>query len=75
MKKRIIQHANGKWGAQRRAVWFLRWTYLSKDKDYYVWRGWEYVVRYCLVDSREEAIELIKAIDDFIIYRENVEWP
>jgi C1A family cysteine protease len=52
----IIETGDGKFIVRKFS--FPLWGYVGKDG--YVWHSWEYVRKYCTVDTEEEAREIVK---------------
>lgn len=53
----IIETDDGKFMV--REFTFPLWGYVDRNDDY-VWRTWDYAVKYCAVDTEEKAREVAK---------------
>ena len=64
---KLVQFKNGKWAIER--GYFFK-EYLDKDSLYY-WTT-DYAHKYCLFDTKEKALEHLKAADLRVIKREKL---
>jgi hypothetical protein len=61
VKLRIVELEGQKWAVQKCRGFMGRWEYLQQNEDS-TWSSYDAIVRYCLIESKEEAEQSLQEI-------------